>query len=125
MTHCAAWFLIWSSAAVACEATGQRMNSEVQNAPKVYLTVDEIPLAQPFSVLVSVCSETAVGQMRVDAIMPAHQHGMNYTPKVTALDGGVFRIDDMLFHMPGLWELQIDVDVSGQSVFYTSEIALK
>ena len=125
MIRSAVWFMIWSSTAFACDEIGQRMTSEVQNAPEVYLSVDEIPLAEPFSVLVSICSETTVGQMRVDAIMPAHQHGMNYTPKVTALDGGVFRIDDMLFHMPGLWELQIDVDVSGQSVFYTSEIALK
>ncbi|MEO1108983.1 MAG: hypothetical protein AAFX90_13795 [Pseudomonadota bacterium] len=101
------------------------MNSEVQNAPEVYLSVDEIPLAQPFSILFSICSETAVGQMRVDAIMPAHRHGMNYTPKVTALGGGAFRVDDMLFHMPGLWELQVDVDINGQSIFYTSEIALK
>ncbi|UWR03697.1 hypothetical protein K3740_03055 [Ruegeria conchae] len=101
------------------------MNSEVQNAPEVYLSVDEIPLAQPFSLLVSVCSETAVRQMRVDAIMPAHQHSMNYTPKVTALDGRTFRVDDMLFHMPGLWELQVDVDINDQSIFYTSKIALK
>ncbi|WP_319546338.1 hypothetical protein [Ruegeria conchae] len=57
--------------------------------------------------------------------MPAHQHGMNYTPKVTALDGGTFRVDDMLFHMPGLWELQVDVDINDQSIFYTSKIALK
>ncbi len=125
MIRCAVWFLIWSSAAFACDVTGQSMNSEVQNAPEVYLSVDEIPLAQPFSLLVSVCSETAVGQMRVDAIMPAHQHGMNYTPKVTALDGRTFRVDDMLFHMPGLWELQVDVDINDQSIFYTSKIALK
>ncbi|AXT27121.1 hypothetical protein D1823_11350 [Ruegeria sp. AD91A] len=125
MTHCAAWFLIWSSAAVACEATGQRMNSDAQNAPEVYLAVDEIPLAQPFSILVSVCDGTAVRQLHVDAIMPAHRHGMNYTPNVTALGGGAFRVDDMLFHMPGLWELQVDVDINGQSIFYSSEITLK
>ncbi len=125
MIRSAVWFLIWSSAAFACDATGRRMNSEVPNAPEVFLSVDEIPLAQPFSVLVSVCSETALGQMRLDAIMPAHQHGMNYTPKVTALGDGTFRVDDMLFHMPGLWELQVDVDINGQSIFYTSKIALK
>ncbi len=125
MIRYAVWFMIWSSSAFACDVTGQSMKSEVQNAPEVYLSVDEIPLAQPFSVLVSVCSETAVGQMRLDAIMPAHQHGMNYTPKVTALGDGTFRVDDMLFHMPGLWELQVDVDINGQSIFYTSEITLK
>ena len=90
------------------------------------MAVDEIPLAQPFSILVTVCDETAVHQLRVDAIMPAHQHGMNYTPKVTALGGGAFRVDDMLFHMPGLWELRVDVDINGQSIgSYSSEITLK
>ncbi|WP_162896822.1 hypothetical protein [Ruegeria sp. AD91A] len=101
------------------------MNSDAQNAPEVYLAVDEIPLAQPFSILVSVCDGTAVRQLHVDAIMPAHRHGMNYTPNVTALGGGAFRVDDMLFHMPGLWELQVDVDINGQSIFYSSEITLK
>lgn len=101
------------------------MNSEVQNAPDAFLVVDEIPLARPFSVLVSVCDGTAVRQLLADAIMPAHQHGMNYIPKVTALGDGTFRVDDMLFHMPGLWELQVDVDINGQSIFYTSEITLK
>ena len=125
MIRCTVWFMIWSSTAFACDVTGQRMNSEVQNAPEVYLSVDEIPLARPFFVLVSICSETAVGRMRVDATMPAHRHGMNYTPKVTALGGGAFRVDDMLFHMPGLWELQVDVDINGQSIFYSSEITLK
>lgn len=119
------WFLVSSGAAVACEATGQRMGSEIQNAPAVQVTVNEIPLAQPFSILLTVCSEIAVSDMRVDAIMPAHQHGMNYLPVVTAKGDGVFRVDDMLFHMPGMWELQVDVEYNGQSVSYTFDIALK
>ena len=31
----------------------------------------------------------------------------------------------MLFHMPGMWELQVDVEYKGQSVSYTFDIALK
>jgi hypothetical protein len=125
MIRWAFWFLVSSGAAVACEATGQRMGSETQNAPKVHVTVDEIPLAQPFSILITVCDNTDVSEMRVDALMPAHQHGLNYTPKVTALGDGVFRVDNMLFHMPGLWELQVDVGFGDRSVSYTSNIMLK
>lgn len=119
------WFLASSGAAIACEAMGQRMATETQNAPAVHVAVEEIPLAQPFSILITVCSETAMSDMRVDAIMPAHQHGMNYAPKVTATGDGLFRVDDMLFHMPGLWELRVEVDFNGQSVAYTSYIELK
>jgi hypothetical protein len=119
------WFIVSSGAAVACESTGQRMGSEEQNAPALYVATDEIPLAQPFSILVTICSDAAVKDLRVDAVMPAHQHGLNYTPKVTALGDGVFQVEGILFHMPGLWELQVDVDFKGQSVTYTTEIALK
>ncbi|WP_170476493.1 FixH family protein [Ruegeria arenilitoris] len=119
------WFLIFSGTAMACESNGQRMVEETQNAPEVHLVVDEILLAQPFSVLVSICNEITVGDIRVDAIMPAHQHGLNYVPEVTALGDGVFRVDQILFHMPGLWQLQIDVEFRGESLSYTSEIELK
>ncbi|WP_170383475.1 hypothetical protein [Ruegeria atlantica] len=119
------WFLVSSGAAVACEAAGQRMSSEIRDAPAVHVAFNEIPLAQPFSILLTVCSEIAVSELRVDAVMPAHQHGMNYLPVVTATGDGVFRVDDMLFHMPGMWELQVDFEYNGQSVSYTSDVALK
>ncbi|WP_170363799.1 hypothetical protein [Ruegeria arenilitoris] len=57
--------------------------------------------------------------------MPAHRHGLNYVPEVSALGDGMFRVDDLLFHMPGLWELQADVHIGGRSLSYTSEITLK
>ncbi|SMX32714.1 hypothetical protein RUA8715_00015 [Ruegeria arenilitoris] len=89
------------------------------------MDVIEIPLAKPFSVLISVCGEATAHEMHVDAIMPAHQHGLNYAPEVSPLGDGKFRVDDLLFHMPGLWELQADVDIGGRSLSYTSEITLK
>ncbi|WP_170332037.1 FixH family protein [Ruegeria arenilitoris] len=125
MIRWVALFLISSGMAVACEATGQRLSSKVLDAPEVHMVVDEVPLAQPFSILISVCDEIAIDTLRVDATMPAHQHGMNYVPKVTELGDGLFRVDDMLFHMPGLWELQVDVGFGGEPVSYTSEVELK
>ena len=119
------WFLVSSGAAVACETAGQRMSSEIQNAPKVHVALDEIRLSQPFSILLTVCDDVAVSEVRVDAIMPAHQHGLNYAPKITALGDGVFRADNMLFHMPGLWELRVDANFGGRSVSYTSDVVLK
>ena len=43
--------------------------------------------------------------------MPAHQHGLNYAPEVSALGDGTFRVDGLLFHMPGLWELAFRSDM--------------
>ena len=47
--------------------------------------------------------------LTVDASMPEHQHGMNRRPVVRVLEGGGFRVDFLMFHMPGRWELYFDV----------------
>jgi hypothetical protein len=41
--------------------------------------------------------------------MPEHGHGMNRVPKIEAKEGGRFRAEGLLFHMPGRWELYFDV----------------
>jgi hypothetical protein len=45
----------------------------------------------------------------VDADMPAHRHGMNTKPEVSAIDGGTYRAEGMLFHMAGEWVIMVDV----------------
>jgi hypothetical protein len=47
--------------------------------------------------------------LAVDAAMPDHGHGMNRKPRVTRNTDGSFRVDGMMFHMPGYWELYLDV----------------
>lgn len=41
--------------------------------------------------------------------MPAHGHGMNYKATVKRVGEGAFRADGLMFHMPGRWQLIIDV----------------
>ena len=48
-------------------------------------------------------------ELAVDARMPEHGHGMNREPRVVVEDDGAFTVTNMLFHMPGLWELYFDV----------------
>jgi hypothetical protein len=48
-------------------------------------------------------------QLRIDAVMPQHRHGMNYRPTVAALGDGRFRAEGLLLHMPGLWEFSFDL----------------
>lgn len=70
-----------------------------------------IPVSAPFSVLLTFCDlgNRLPEQVAVDATMPAHRHGMNYRPVVTKVAPGNFRIDGLLFHMPGEWEFVFDV----------------
>jgi hypothetical protein len=48
-----------------------------------------------------------------DAAMPHHGHGMNFVPRTTPLGEGRYRIEGMLFHMRGRWELFVDVERGG------------
>ena len=76
---------------------------------------DPAPLAtdETFAVIVDVCSKTPVEALRVDAHMPEHRHGMNYTPSVKRLSAIQFRADGLLFHMPGKWEFIFEVRSGG------------
>lgn len=49
--------------------------------------------------------------IKVTPWMPAHGHGMSSSsgPIVTALGGGIYRIDALNLPMAGLWELRFDV----------------
>lgn len=55
--------------------------------------------------------ERSVGLV-VDAEMPHHGHGMNFVPEVTGGDGA-WVATGLLFHMPGRWEVAIDVVHNG------------
>lgn len=67
---------------------------------------------QPFVLAVRLCPSNAVLKT-VDATMPAHRHGMNYRPSLHPLGDGRWRVDGMLWHMAGAWELRFDVEVAG------------
>ena len=51
-------------------------------------------------------------QLKVDAHMPEHRHGMNYAPSVKKLGPGRWRAEGLLLHMPGRWEFVFEVDSS-------------
>jgi hypothetical protein len=53
------------------------------------------------------------GTLRADAAMPQHGHGMNVAPTMKQVAPGAYRVDGMLFHMPGYWELYFDLSREG------------
>lgn len=48
-------------------------------------------------------------QVAVDAVMPAHHHGMNVRPTIVKTSKGAWKITGMNFHMPGYWKLSFDL----------------
>jgi hypothetical protein len=65
-------------------------------------------VGQPFVMTVQVCPAD-VQLLKVDATMPEHRHGMNYRPTLQPLGGGRWRVDGLLWHMAGRWELRWDL----------------
>jgi hypothetical protein len=67
---------------------------------------DPIPRNALFELDVELVSaDPNIAISAVDARMPDHQHGMTLKPKLLALGAGRYRVEGLLFHMSGFWEL--------------------
>ena len=66
-----------------------------------------IPVGDHFFVRFHLCGPP-VGRVQVRGWMPDHRHGLNYRPAVT-LNGASGTAEGLLFHMPGRWQLILDV----------------
>lgn len=70
-----------------------------------------IPINKLFSISGKILSATKNRDalknvsLSVEAIMPEHHHGMNLMPQINYEKDGSFKVDGMLFHMPGLWRI--------------------
>ena len=71
-----------------------------------------IAVSRPFALIVTLCPAEA-RLLRVDATMPEHRHGMNYRPSMQPLGSGQWRVEGLLWHMAGRWELRLDVEAAG------------
>ncbi len=77
----------------------------------------KIAIGRHFTMEVVVCAKAgsaAVEALGVDAFMPEHRHGMNYQPAAQAQGGGRYRIEGLMLHMPGRWDLYFDVQAGGR-----------
>ena len=104
--------VLWPLPSFACElanATRQALDDELV---VYYRTEPATPvLTQHFSMLFRICrggEAASVDWFKIDARMPAHNHGMNYRPRVSETPEGLYRVSGMFFHMPGLWRIAVD-----------------
>lgn len=90
---------------------------------------DPVPLRDPFAVEVMVTDrvtgQPSTASLRVDARMPHHHHGMNVAPTIVPVSPGRWRAENMLFHMPGYWDLIFDLVEHGRLERAQGEITLE
>ena len=108
---------------------GTRMSGPA-NAPFIVqfrLKGKKLPLNVPFDADVTICSSTEaqLARIAVDATMPAHKHGMNYEPEVAQIDGNRYQVKNLVFHMPGIWRLEVIVYAGGQSYQFSHDVSLQ
>ena len=106
-------------------ASGQECRAELAGAQRLeskgyvlaYRTEPaKIVIGEHFSLDVVLCAKDGGVEpalIRVDASMPEHRHGMNYRASVTRRGPHQHRAEGLLFHMPGRWELVLDVQGAG------------
>lgn len=93
-----------------------------------YLSIGQIMVSEPFALEICVTRNGMAepgAELAVEAVMPAHGHGMNYAPEVIELAPGHFAAEGMLFHMPGEWEIRFRYRSGGEAVVLTGTVELK
>lgn len=104
----ASLFLLLPNQIFACEGTDEMdaLFSDDAEASPAFISFDPPPMSAPFRLELIIC-DASLGDVNVDALMPLHQHGMNYEPVVSRVGEGRFNVSGMVFHMPGLWKIEV------------------
>ena len=96
----------------------------------IYRTLPEkIAIGQHFAVELALCAKDGTAapapeNVRVDAHMPEHRHGMNYKTTITSSGAGRYRAEGLMFHMPGRWEYIFEVRANGATERITTSVVL-
>lgn len=111
----------------ACDLSSNDQSLQISDSPLTIIeTIGDITVSQPFSAVITICDEMASNMsVTLDARMPAHGHGMNYSPELEVLTKNKHyqkvRADGLVLHMPGDWEWLVNL----KSESITQTIALE
>ncbi len=103
----------------ACSTIGSNALPIGEQA-RVALQADrKIQIGEAFSLTLTVCGKDLnSANVAIDATMPAHGHGMNYTPKHTVLsqdsNSMTVQVDGLRLHMPGEWQWLVTLRKDGE-----------
>ena len=116
--------VLLSSPGFACGLDAAAVESGANNLQLFYrVQPSPIVTAQPFALELQFCragKPQRVEGLGLDARMPAHGHGMNYHALIESTGTGGYRVGGLLFHMPGLWRIEVNYqldDTTGQIDF--------
>lgn len=108
-----------SAAACAIPDGWTAMQVEQDQPATIALKLPPMPvrIGERFSIDILVCAgpQPGTGNIRLDATMPAHKHGMNYKPVIEAVADNIYRGSGMFFHMPGEWQISVDLLADGEN----------
>ena len=119
------------AASAACSPSGPtvRMKGSGQAPFNVLLEIQprRIVVSAPFQVHVTLCAErpVSINRVKIDATMPRHRHGMNYMPTVRKAGEGRYAATGLLFHMPGLWRIEVSVHADGETQRFFHDIEIQ
>ncbi len=103
-----------ASNALACPAAEQGFQRLASGDAEVAYRWDpaELKVGRFFAAEVVACkapSSEPVREIRIDATMPAHGHGMNYRPAAAQSAPGHYKFTGLMLHMAGTWRVTIDL----------------
>jgi cytochrome c peroxidase len=99
-------------------------------SPRYVLAFQEknpVEVGKHFTVEIAACSKPGNPEpesLKVDAHMPEHRHGMNYSPSVAKLGPGRWRAEGLMLHMPGKWDFVFELRAAGKTDRLTSNFFL-
>lgn len=103
----------------------QRMTPQAAGSPDIYAILDPPVISQPTGLELVVCGAGDITGLVVDAWMPSHRHGMNYEPEIAILDEGRYAVTNMVYHMPGLWQLKVMLRSGTRKAAYVLDIPIR
>ncbi len=98
---------------------------------KVLLQTESVlEVSKPSTVTALVCGDVnGISEFKIDASMPAHGHGTNYTPSVSIDEvsdkTASYTIDGVVLHMPGTWQWEVDITDKDGSETLEKEFVLQ
>jgi len=86
---------------------GERYNVVLQ-------TESVLEVSKPSRLTAIVCGDVeSISEFKLDASMPDHGHGTNYTPSVSidqvSEESVNYTVDGVVLHMPGTWQWEVDI----------------
>jgi hypothetical protein len=106
-----------SNICVACDLAGsETVELEAGVTLHYRIVPSQLRVAQHFSMRFLVCRgkmPQVPDNFKVDALMPTHVHGMNYKAIIEIQPDGQVEATGMMFHMPGPWQVRVDLSSDG------------